>query len=365
MIVDCHLPVSFGNETAITDRMSAAWRDYLGPATVLVDPPALANPLGSYRDEAYRPDGERPGSDLRGTIERHLDAHRITRALVAHDAGQSLAALPNHRLAAAAVDAANRWMLEEVLSVDERLHGTLLVAPHTAAGAARTIREAADESRWAAVALAANNLGQPFGHPAYHEIYAAAAETGLTVVLDHRTDAWLDVASNPTGLRASTYADLYALSSQSIAAHLLSLIGEGVLERWPDLKLFAVGAGVTWLTPELWRFDSNFKAFYRDAPQLSLLPSEYIERNVRIGTYPFDRFASAGQLERYLAVEPGLERLLCYASGYPAWDAQPPSVLSDGVPAAWADRVLAGNALEAFRWSATDASGRPRAEATR
>lgn len=363
MAFDAYLTVSFPDTATLTRRLSEGWREYLGPEAKrtnfpigLTARPAVPHPLGKYLPSAYEAGDELPGADLERLRRDHLDAVGITRALVCHDAGRSLPALPNPGLSAELVRAANEWMADVVLASDPRLSGTLLLPTQSPTAAAELIEAAAADPRWAAVALSANSLGQPFGHPIYHPIHAAAAAAGLPIVIDAETDSTLDVLTNPTAGRASTYTDVYALASQPISTHLVSLIAQGVFERWPGLKVFVVGAGVTWITPMLWRFDTDFKAFRRDAPALSMLPSEYVHRNVRIGTYPLDRLQTPERLQDYLSVQPELEDVLCYASGFPAVDRDVPADLERWLPSAWLPKVLEGNARDTFRWPAVDAA---------
>ncbi|MGW4335725.1 amidohydrolase family protein [Rhodococcus koreensis] len=360
MIIDSYLLVNFASAPEITQRLPIGWREYLGPEGSptafplgITARPALPNPLGKALPEAFSAAGCSPGSDIRRTVAQHLDGNGIDRALVCHDDGRSVAALPHPRLCIELVRACNEWMLEEVLSADPRLFGTLLLPMHSPTESARVIREAAGDPRWAGVTLSANSLGQPFGHPIYHPVYEAAAETGLPIVIDAEADTYLDVMTNPVSGRPSTYTDLYALSSQSISTHVVSMISQGVFEMWPELKLFVVGGGISWITPLLWRFDTQFKAFHRDAPGLVLLPSEYFARNVRVGTYPVDRFTSPERLHRYLLAQPGLKDVLTYASGYPMWNRDNPADLGRWLPADWLPNVMGTNAMDVFRWPTT------------
>ncbi|MGW4335739.1 amidohydrolase family protein [Rhodococcus koreensis] len=310
----------------------------------------MTNPLGERLLEAIPESGGIAGSDIRLTAAQHLDGNGISRAVVCHDVSRSIAALPDPRLCAEAVRVCNEWMLDEVLTLDERLSGTLLLPMHSPSAAVAEIRWAADDDRWAAVSMSANGLGHPFGHPIYHPIYEAAVEAGFPIVIDTAADAAMDVLTNPTGTRASTFTDIHVLQHQPISTHFVSLVGQGVFERWPDLRVFLVGAGVAWITPLLWRFDADFKAFRRDAPGLSLLPSEYFARNVRVGTYSLDRFDDPKKLRRYLEVTELLADTLCYASGYPSWDRDTPAEVERVLPPPWLSKVMNDNATELFRW---------------
>lgn len=360
MVIDTYLFVNMPDDSEITRRLPSGWREYLGterfqptsfPISISTSLP-LQNPLGQTLPAATPATGGFPGSDLGQTLEQHLDSHGIGRALVCHDRCRSVAVLSNSGLSLAVVRASNDWMREVVLAADERLFGTLILPIQSPSESVKEIQRIAADPKWAAVTISANGLGRPLGHPLYHPIYEAAAEAGLPVLIDAAIDTPVEVATGPASWAVTTFTDLYALSSQSPSTHLVSMIGQGVFELWPQLTVFMVGAGVAWITPLLWRFDADYKAFRRDAPALTKLPSEYVAQNVRIGTYPIDRFKEPHKLQDYLRAEPVLEDVLCYASGYPTWDCDSPADVDQLLPAEWRDKIVTTNAAEAFRWPA-------------
>jgi len=67
------------------------------------------------------------------------------------------------------------------------------------------------------------------------------------------------------------------------------LIFDGVLERFPKLKLGVIEQGASWLPSFLRQLDSAHAAFARHEERLrrlSLRPSEYVRRQVRVTPYP-------------------------------------------------------------------------------
>lgn len=70
---------------------------------------------------------------------------------------------------------------------------------------------------------------------------------------------------------------------------LSMLILDGVLERFPALKLGIVELGASWIPGYMRQLDSAFDAFSRHEErlkELSLKPSEYVRRQVRVTPYP-------------------------------------------------------------------------------
>jgi predicted TIM-barrel fold metal-dependent hydrolase len=112
------------------------------------------------------------------------------------------------------------------------------------------------------------------------------------------------------GLEPYSFATLY-----NTAAHFLTvLILGGVLERFPNLRIGMIEQGSSWLgaaaeSMDLWARDVYFN---RLKDHISMLPSEYINRQVRVT--PFNDFEPvARDFERY----PNLADSYCYATDYP------------------------------------------------
>lgn len=112
------------------------------------------------------------------------------------------------------------------------------------------------------------------------------------------------------GLEPYSFANLY-----TTAAHFLNvLILGGVLERFPKLRIGMIEQGSSWLGPaaesmDMWARDVYYN---RLKDHISMLPSEYINRQVRVT--PFNDFEPvARDFERY----PNIADSYCYATDYP------------------------------------------------
>ena len=67
------------------------------------------------------------------------------------------------------------------------------------------------------------------------------------------------------------------------------MIFDGVLERFPDLRIGVIEQGAIWVPSWLRQMESAFEAFHRHEERLqalSLRPSEYVTRQVRFTPYP-------------------------------------------------------------------------------
>src|SRR4029079_11067142 len=70
---------------------------------------------------------------------------------------------------------------------------------------------------------------------------------------------------------------------------LATMIFDGVLERFPDLRIGVIEQGAIWMPSWMRQMESAFDAFERHEERLqklSLRPSEYVRRQVRATPYP-------------------------------------------------------------------------------
>jgi predicted TIM-barrel fold metal-dependent hydrolase len=144
---------------------------------------------------------------------------------------------------------------------------------------------------------------------------------------------------------------MYALRAQPVISHLTSMIFQGVLEKFPTLRVLVVGAGMTWIPGFVWRLDSDFKAYgARETPWLKRMPSEQFAQQVRVSTHSFCSAPDAEQFAQLLETYDGIDDVLCFASGYPRWDTDDPASVAGYFPEASRAKVLRDNALALFRW---------------
>jgi predicted TIM-barrel fold metal-dependent hydrolase len=207
----------------------------------------------------------------------------------------------------------------------------------------------APDGRFAQVLMGGNGLGKPFGHPVYHPIYKAAAEAGLPIAIHLGGDAVPDTLTHPTaGGLPSTYAEYRVVGAQALMTHVVSLIGQGVFERYPNLRVVMVGGGVTWIPALIWRMDTNFNPFGREAPWLTRKPSEYFREHVLVAAQPLERPRELDRLRRLLASFRGIEKVLCFASAYPERRMETPNAIAEALPEEWQRAVFHDNAAAAY-----------------
>jgi predicted TIM-barrel fold metal-dependent hydrolase len=118
------------------------------------------------------------------------------------------------------------------------------------------------------------------------------------------------VQSHELGLEPYSFATVHYASSHFLTVMILG----GVFERFPRLRFGAIEQGSGWLGPLAEQLDMWARDVYaaRLRPFISMPPSEYLARNVRVT--PFNEFEP---IERDLERYPQLRDCYCYSTDYP------------------------------------------------
>jgi uncharacterized protein len=336
--------------------LPSGWREYLTPVAgrpyrrvvpdrQLENPEAerLAAPL--HWKHGWRI----PDSDVKADI---LSLANLSIMIACPDQGLMASVGSQPTLSLEVSRASNRLLNDQVAALgDDRVRKIMVVPTHLPQEAVVEIRRNSADSTFVGVAMGANGLGKPFGHPVYHDIYRTAAELDLPILIHVGTEWQPNVLSHPTGGGIpNTFAELYALRAQSVMGHLTSLVAMGVLEDIPNLRVMIVGAGITWLPSFLWRFDNDYKAQGGvDSPWLKRLPSEYIRSRVLVTTYSVPGSKLPAHQMKAVQTVPWISEMITYASGYPSWDANHPEDVADWLPTEWRHGVMSENVRRLFR----------------
>ena len=192
----------------------------------------------------------------------------------------------------------NRGMMD-FCSVDKRLLPTCYVP---LADFERTKAIARESLDLGAAALLIPS-GCPKGHSPSHlgldPLWAMAEEARIPIVFHVGGNGDLidpgyfknglpipkDFHGGEENFRSVDYMGIPAPPMQTLA----TMIFDGVLERFPELKLGVIEQGAIWLPSWMRQMESAFDAFLRHEERLqklSLRPSEYVERQVRATPYP-------------------------------------------------------------------------------
>jgi predicted TIM-barrel fold metal-dependent hydrolase len=201
-------------------------------------------------------------------------------------------------LAYAAARAHNRGMLE-FCSVDPRLLPSCYVPLVDPEKAVQTARAALEDG--AAALLVASGCPPRFSpsHRDLFGVWAQAEEAGIPVVFHvGGTDQLIapeyfvnglpvphDFHGGDENFRSVDYMGIPVPPAQTLA----TLIFDGVLERFPGLRIGVIEQGAIWVPSWLRQMESAFEAFHRHEERLqglSLRPTDYVHRQVRFTPYP-------------------------------------------------------------------------------
>jgi predicted TIM-barrel fold metal-dependent hydrolase len=201
-------------------------------------------------------------------------------------------------LAYGAARAHNRGMLE-FCSVDPRLLATCYVPLADFERTAAMAKECLDQGAAALLVPSGCPKGHSPSHIGLDPLWAAAQEAGIPVVFHVGGTGDLidpnyflnglpippDFHGGEENFRSVDYMGIPFPPMQTLA----TLIFDGVLERFPELKIGVIEQGAIWLPSWMRQLESAMDAFGRHEERLqnlSLRPSEYVTRQVRVTPYP-------------------------------------------------------------------------------
>ncbi|MDX1484399.1 MAG: amidohydrolase family protein [Alphaproteobacteria bacterium] len=206
----------------------------------------------------------------------------------------------------------HRWMDAYCSPYPDRLGGVILCCARDVPGAVAEI-EKWGKSKWAWGILVYAPYGSPLDHPDLEPIWKAAADHDLSITL-HTFTVMPPYA--PGGL--DNWENLWL---QRSAAHpwcgmrnMAALIGSGVMDRYPEIRIGTLEAGHGWLPFWMARIDEHYDTIRAALPpDLKQKPSEY----VLSGRYFQSIEIPEGQAITQSVIDMVGDGVLMYASDYP------------------------------------------------
>jgi predicted TIM-barrel fold metal-dependent hydrolase len=197
-----------------------------------------------------------------------------------------------------AARAHNRGMLD-FCSVDERLLAACYVPLADFDRSAELAIETIEAGAAALLVPSACPVGHSPSHIGLDPVWATAAEAGVPIVFHvGGGEPLIDKTYFQNGLpippdfhggaenfRSVDYMAIPGPPMQTLA----TMIFDGVLERFGDLKIGVIEQGAIWMPSWMRQMESAFDAFARHEDRLqklSLRPSEYVTRQIRATPYP-------------------------------------------------------------------------------
>jgi predicted TIM-barrel fold metal-dependent hydrolase len=308
------------------------------------------NPHGLRRPDAKAPDGVWIYTSAPHLGRYLLDAYNIEYGIMNNDyIGMALSPEPDY--CAAMVSAMNDVLIHDWVEADPRLRLSLVVSPVDIDLAVREIHRLGDHPGVAQI-LMPGGAQKPYGQRYYHPIYAAAVEHDLPVAL-HPSPPGAGITGPTTAAGYPTsYFEWHTGLSALYVTHAISLISEGVFQKFPTLRFVLLEGGVSWLPPLLWRLDKNWKALRQTVPWVDRLPSEIAADHILLSTQPIEEPYRKEHLHQILSMFPA-ERMLMFSTDYPHWDGDTPDFAGRSLPESLRQRVLSETARELYKLPAT------------
>jgi len=205
----------------------------------------------------------------------------------------------------------HRWMNDYCSAYPSRLGGVMLVSARDIEGSLLEIRRWA-KSRWAWGILPYAPYGMPLDHPDLEPIWAAAQEHDMVVAL-HTFTAMPPYAPGGQDNWENLFLQRSAAHPWCGMRNMASLIGNGVMDRYPSLRIGTLEAGHGWLPFWLARIDEHAQTVKSAIPELKHKPSEYAKSGRYFQSIEIHEGA---QITNAVADMVG-DHVLMYGSDYP------------------------------------------------
>lgn len=343
-VIDVDVHETFKSVEELLPYLNEPWSGLIerGCWKAPVAPFAYWTVSGPTRADAVPEDGSIGGTDLTLMREQLLDLYPIRNAVLTGYFFPANMKGMQTEFASALASAYNDYEIDQWLEKDDRLLGSIHIAPQDPQSAAREIDRVGGHPQMVQVMLAITT--ESYGDPKYFPIFEAAQQNDLRIAT-HQT-------FNTQGAcgMGRYYVERHSLVPQATMAQVIGLMFSGVFEKLPKLRFMALEGGWTWLPHVLWRMDREYRELYLEVPWLKRRPSEYLtgeDRRFRFAIQPTEDINSE-QFVKVLELigDPGV---LVFATDYPHFDFDSPDrALPPRLPRELVSRIKYDNAAEFY-----------------
>ena len=253
---------------------------------------------------------------------RWMDAMGIDYACVFPTSMLSLALHPQPEVEVALARAYNRWLTEKVLPGSPRMKSMLFLPMNDHNAAYKIVKDFGHKPGVIGFMITSVRH-KPVHDNDYMKTYAAIEELGLPIGF-HSGFNWDD----PMFRTANKFLAVHALGfTWYNVVHCTNWVVNGMAERFPNLPVIWIESGIGWAAWLMQRLDSEYRMRSSECPSLTRLPSHYMKEMYYTSQpleMPDEPFLMEANLRAINA-----ETQLLYASDYPHWDMDLPSVIWD------------------------------------
>jgi uncharacterized protein len=216
---------------------------------------------------------------------------------------------------------AHNRMMKDFCAVDRRLLGTAYVPLADFERAEATAKNAIAMGLKGLMIPSRCPNGHSPSHSAFDPVWRMAEEAGLPILFHVGGEEKLNPDYFNNGLpkvkdfhggEENFTSVSFMMIPHSVMLTLAAMIFDGVLDRFPKLKIGAIELGASWVPSWMRYMDAGADAFRKGEERLkklTLKPSEFVRRQVRVTPYPHE---DAGWI-----IENAGEEVCLFSSDYP------------------------------------------------
>lgn len=303
----------------------------------------------AMRVDAFPPDGEFACSDPDLAFQQLIMQAGADIAILEPAAYPARIGGANHALNVAL----NEWQLHHWLDSHnnwhERWRGSICVAIEEPNLAAAEIERLAGHAFLGQILIKAEPR-PAWGDPKYDPIWAAATKADMPVSCHLSRSHHEELPMPPVGMPSYNH-DFMVTYSLLAANQVMSMIFDGLFDRFPTLRIVFVEHAFTWILPLMWRMDKLYEA---RKPWLDIKrkPSEYVKEHIKFTTQPLDYPEDKTELTRALEWME-CEKILLFSSDYPHWTFDDPRWLVKHLPEHAREAVMFRNGIETYKLPTT------------
>ncbi|WP_427919211.1 amidohydrolase family protein [Streptomyces sp. cg40] len=346
-VIDADVHAVVPSLGALMPYMSDHWQAYVRERGFTGPVPAVEYTYPSGAPSTVRPewrpaDGRPAASDVSLLRADLLDPLKVDLAILNCYYGIDWIRHPD--VGPMIARAVNDWIIHEWLDKEPRLRASMVVPGHHPEEMVREIRRVGGHPGFVQVMLPVRT-DRPWGNRLWHPVIAALVDKGLAMNLHWGGTS--EFSPTPTGW-ASWYAEEYAAEQATYIMQLLSIVGEGTFQAFPDLRVTFQEGGFTWLPSIWWRMEAKRKGARRDVPWLNEPVWELLRDRVRFTVAPLDAGPpeELARIVRWL----GSDDMLMFASDYPHRHDDDIQVLLDAMTPPAQEKLMSGNARAFYRF---------------
>ena len=311
--------------------------------TILYDAPDYAY-AKAMRVDTFPSDGEFPGNDPDLALQQAIMEGGSDIGILEPSFGSHF--IPE--VAQARCIATNHWLADNWLDSHnnrhERWRGSVCVAIDDPVGSVREIEHWAGHPFMSQILVRAEPR-PAWGDPKYDPIWSAAIKHGIVVSCHLSRGKDETFPMPPVGFPSYNH-DFMVTYSLLAANQVMSLIFDGVFDRFPALRVVLVEHAFTWILPLMWRMDAVY-ASRKPYLDIKRKPSDYVKEHVKFTTQPLDYPENKMELTRALELMEA-DKILLFSSDYPHWTYDDPSWLIKHLPEQMRDPIMFKNGIDTY-----------------